>query len=231
MARAFDLLRQHLGIRKIALSIGGSMGGQIVLSWAIIEPELFKRIVPVATNAFHSPWGIAFNEAQRMAIEADPSWLTRSPEAGLAGMRAARATAMLSYRHYIAFAQKQPDADHNKIDNYKAASYLQYMGKKIASRFDTFSYWVLSKAMDSHHVGRGYTSAQEALSRVSASAMVIGVNTDILFPPEEQTFIAEHIPHSRLEIIPSDYGHDGFLVETETIGALVKSFLEEAVMV
>lgn len=227
MAKAFDNLRVHLGIHKIQLSIGGSMGGQIVLSWAVLAPSIFERIVPVATNASHSPWGIAFNEAQRMAIEADPSWKERNPQAGLTGMRAARATAMLSYRHYIAFAQKQPDTDHHKTDGYRAASYLQYMGDKLTARFDAFSYWVLSKAMDSHHVGRGYSGAEEALSKITAKALVIGVNTDILFPPAEQEFIASHIPESRLEIISSDYGHDGFLVETEKIGGLVGEFLEE----
>ncbi|HEX4851379.1 MAG TPA: alpha/beta fold hydrolase, partial [Puia sp.] len=99
MVHAYQPLRKHLGIRKIHIGIGGSMGGQQLLEWAIEEPELFEFIFPLATNAQHSPWAIAFNVSQRMSIEADSTWTERSPSAGLMGMKAARAMALISYRH------------------------------------------------------------------------------------------------------------------------------------
>jgi homoserine O-acetyltransferase len=99
MIRAYGHLRSHLGIEKIYLGIGGSMGGQQLLEWAIEEPDLFEHIVPLATNAFHSPWGIAFNASQRFAIEADASWKNRDPRAGMEGMKVARGIALISYRH------------------------------------------------------------------------------------------------------------------------------------
>ena len=210
MAKAFDLLRQYLDIQRIELVSGGSMGGQVLLSWAVWKPFLFNKIAPLATNAFHSPWGIAFNEAQRMAIETDPSWKLKNPYAGKVGMRAARATAMLSYRHYRGFFEKQFDPDFEKTDDYLASSYLQHMGDKIAARFNAFSYWTLSKAMDAHQLGRGFGGTEAALKRIASQALVISIESDMLFPVEEQEYLARHIPDARLEVVSSPYGHDGF---------------------
>jgi homoserine O-acetyltransferase/O-succinyltransferase len=105
--RIFQPLRRYLGIGKIWLGIGGSLGGQQLLEWAIEEPELFEHIIPIATNAVHSPWGIAFNATQRMAIEADGTWGQEDREAGMAGMKAARALALISYRSYDGYQQTQ----------------------------------------------------------------------------------------------------------------------------
>lgn len=215
MVELHKLLRQHLGIDRIFLGIGGSMGGQQLLEWAVQEPELFENIVPMATNAVHSAWGIAFNEAQRMALE----------NIDIAkGIETARAIAMLSYRHYKGYQLKQTDVDQ-RWDHFSAASYQRYQGEKLRKRFTLESYYTLSKAMDSHHVGRHFGSAENALKRIQSRAMVVSLDTDILFPPEEQAFLARYIPNARLETIQSDFGHDGFLVETGKIGALLKAFL------
>lgn len=221
MVGAHQLLQEHLGIRSIKLAIGGSMGGQQVLEWAIADPELFENIVLLATNAQHSPWGIAFNEAQRMAITADPTIYDDSPEAGQRGIEAARAIAMLSYRHYQTYQKTQSEETDEKIDGFRASSYQRYQGLKLHKRFNVLSYLALSKAMDSHNVGRGRGGVELSLSQITAKTLAIGIETDLLFPVSEQERIATHIPNARLEVIGSVFGHDGFLIESETIEKLV----------
>ncbi|MDP4148899.1 MAG: homoserine O-acetyltransferase [Bacteroidota bacterium] len=221
MIRAYRPLREFLGINRIHMGIGGSMGGQQLLEWAIEEPELFQYIVPIATNARHSPWGIAFNTSQRMAIEADETWKQRKEEAGRAGMRAARATALLSYRHYDTYMKLQP-GDH-------ADSYQRYQGEKLVRRFSAFSYYTLSQSMDSHDTGRGRGGPEFALQRIRAHTLVIGIGTDILFPLTEQEYLAAQIPGAVFVDIPSLYGHDGFLLEFEQIEKLVRDFVRKEV--
>ena len=223
---AFDLLRKYLGIQSLAMLVGGSLGGQQAIQWAVSQPGLVKRLVLLATNARHSPWGIAFNEAQRMAIENDSSWKTKSEKAGLDGLKTARAIAMLSYRTYQVYNEKQEEQHPRPLDMFKASSYQQYQGLKLAQRFNAFTYWTLSKMMDSHDVGRAFGSGEEALNRVQAKTLVIGVDSDILFPVEEQKYIAQHIPGATFRMIHSDFGHDGFLVETEAVVKAVKEVLD-----
>lgn len=224
MIRAHQLLREHLGIRRIHLGLGGSIGGQQAVEWAITEPELFRRVSLIATNARHSAWGIAFNETQRMAISCDPTWRDHDPEAGKNGLMAARANAILSYRNYPTFAQTQTD-ETGKLDDYRASSYQNYQGLKLARRFNTFSYWLLTKAMDSHDVGRHRGSPAEALGHIRAEALVVGISSDILFPVSEQRFLAEHISNAVYQEIDSTYGHDGFLIEFEQLTTIIKDFL------
>lgn len=224
IVQAFDRLRKHLGIVQIEMIIGGSLGGQQVLEWGISHPGLFRHLVPVATNAFHSPWGIAFNESQRMAIAADPSWKEEDPAAGSEGLRAARAIALLSYRSYEIYNRSQEESDLSLTDNYKASSYQQYQGTKLLNRFNAFSYWTLSKAMDSQQLGRGRGGLEKALSRIQAKTLCIGISSDVLFPPQEQRFIAENIPTAEFREINSPYGHDGFLVETAQLATILKDW-------
>lgn len=204
------------------------MGGQQLLEWAIEEPELFEFIFPLATNARHSPWGIAFNTSQRLSIEADESWKERNLEAGLKGMKAARATALLSYRHYDTYAAAQPRSANFPFGQEGwdgASSYQRYQGEKLARRFNAFSYYALSQSMDSHDIGRKRGSVEEALHIIQAKTLAIGIESDILFPLQEQRFIAAHIPGAEYQTIASDYGHDGFLLEFESIGLLIREFM------
>ncbi len=223
MVRAYQFLKADLGIEKIHLGIGGSMGGQQLLEWAIEEPELFEYIVPIATNAKHSPWGIAFNASQRWCITNDKTWKEKQVDAGLEGMKAARSLALLSYRHYETYDASQQgftaETELLSVDKQisKAESYQHYQGEKLARRFNAFSYYFLSMGMDKHDVGRGRVSLQAALNGIKAKALVIGISTDILFPPAEQEFLAAYIPGSQLAIIDSYYGHDGFLLEYDAI--------------
>jgi len=226
IVKSFDLLRQHMGISKIHTLLGGSLGGQQVLEWAIQHPRVFDRIIPIATNAFHSPWGIAFNEAQRMAVEADTSWKEEDARAGIEGLKAARAMGMISFRTYDTFLQTQSEKTLDKIDDYRAASYQRYQGQKLANRFNAFTYWVLTKAMDSHHVGRGRTSAEAALKKIKAKTLVIGIDSDLLFPVREQEYLAKYIPGATWDTLSSLHGHDGFLVEFDQFKSTVRKFLK-----
>ncbi|MBX2967442.1 MAG: homoserine O-acetyltransferase [Cyclobacteriaceae bacterium] len=224
IVRAFDLLRQSLGFEKIHTLIGGSLGGQQVLEWAILQNTVFEHIVPVACNAVHSPWSIAFNEAQRMAILADATWKENDERAGTEGLKAARAIAMLSYRNYEGFAVAQSEESVEKVGDFRAAAYQQYQGEKLALRFNAFTYWTLSKVMDSHNVARGRKNLLLALQSIRAKTQVIGVESDLLFPLSEQKFLAEHIIKSSFAALQSTHGHDGFLIEFDQFASILKKF-------
>ena len=148
MVRMFALLQQALGIVKVYTGIGGSIGGMMLLEWSIEDPGLFENIVLIASNAVQSPWAIAFNEAQRMAIERDATWPQKTETAGIQGMATARAIAMLSYRNYHPYKATQSETDHEKLDDYRGSSYQRYQGEKLTRRFNAFSYYALTKSMD-----------------------------------------------------------------------------------
>jgi homoserine O-acetyltransferase len=224
MALAYDALRQSLGIHKIFVGIGGSMGGQQLLAWAAMAPDLFEYMVPIAANALHSPWGKAFNASQRMCIEVDPSWKEKRPDAGIEGMKIARSIALISYRHYDTYGKTQQD-DRNQLEAFRSESYQRYQGEKLAKRFNAFSYYVLTKSMDAHHLGRGVLEAEEILKAIHSKCLSIGISSDVLYPVEEQKFIAAHIPGAQLAVIESLYGHDGFLIENEKLTELLNNFL------
>ena len=229
MVGALDLLRQELGIDTIHTCVGGSVGGEQAVEWAILQPDLIKNLVVIAASAVASPWCIAFNEAQRMAIEADPTWRERRDDAGAAGMKAARAMAMISYRNYDTYGFTQALDNNEQTDDFKAAGYQRYQGEKLVERFNAFTYWVLSKAMDSHNVGRNRGSIPNALGRIRARTLVVGIRSDLLFPPTEQQFLARHIPDATYEEIDSLYGHDGFLIEFRPLAGIMRKWMANAV--
>ena len=225
MVRAYQPLKALLGISRIHIGIGGSMGGQQLLEWSIEEPALFEFIFPIATNARHSAWGVAFNATQRQAIETDASWQEKHATAGLEGMKTARSMALISYRNYETYARGQADDTEEKITDFKSESYQRYQGEKLAKRFNAFSYYFLSKSMDAHNLGRGRGGAVAALQRIQANTLVIGIESDILFPLEEQQWLANHIPGASYTAIHSTYGHDGFLLEYAQINTCITNFL------
>ncbi|WP_262918395.1 homoserine O-acetyltransferase [Telluribacter sp. SYSU D00476] len=223
---ALDLLRQELEIRRIGVCIGGSLGGQQALEWAIQAPEVFDELILIASNAVHSPWGVAFNESQRMAIENDPTWKDRNPEAGAHGMKVARSIALLSYRNYDTYNFTQARDNPDQTDDFRASSYQRYQGDKFMKRFNAFSYWTLTKVMDSHNVGRNRGGIVHALGMVKARTLVLGIKSDILFPVAEQQFQARHIPDAVYQEIDSLYGHDGFLIEYKQLSQVIKAWQE-----
>jgi homoserine O-acetyltransferase/O-succinyltransferase len=226
IVHSFDLLRQELGIKKIHTLMGGSMGGQQAIEWAIAQPTLIDHLIAVACNAQHSPWGIAFNEAQRMAIAADTTWKENNEQAGSEGLKAARAMGMISYRTYDTYQTTQAEKEENKMDDFRASSYQQYQGQKLVNRFNAFTYWTFSKAMDSHNVGRGRDGVATALRKIKAKTLIVGIESDFLYPLGEQRFLAESIPNAKLEILTSLYGHDGFLVEFDQFKSIVRRFIK-----
>lgn len=224
IVNSFHQLKKHLGISKIKMGIGGSMGGSILLEWNVMYPEDFENSVYVATSAQESSWGKAIHTVHRMAIESDSSWNSYEDKAGIQGLKAARGVGMLFYRTYKSFNQAQID-DNNIINNYKSDSYIRYQGKKLIDRFNAFSYYFLLNTLDTHNVGRNRESPEKALNKIYSNSLIIGIKSDILYPNEEQEFLNLHIPNSKLVFIDSEYGHDGFLIETEIINAIAYSFL------
>lgn len=226
MVKAHMLLRSHLGITKIHLLTGGSIGGYQALEWALMEEKIIENILLLTTSAAESAWGIAIHTAQRLAIEADNTWKDQKPDAGINGMKAARAIGMLTYRNYELLVHQQTDPDISKLDNFKASSYIKYQGEKLVKRFNAFTYWLLTKAMDSHNIARGRAANLETVLRtIPHKTLIIGISSDILCPVQEQMFMAENMPHASYFEINSAYGHDGFLVEVEKISEHTANWL------
>jgi homoserine O-acetyltransferase len=162
-----------------------------------------------------------------MAIEADTTWLQADQRAGMNGLKAARAIGMLSYRYYETYGQTQAEKANETLNEYRAATYQRYQGQKLANRFNAFTYYGLSKMMDSHNVGRSRKSIDNALKTIRARTLVVGIDSDILFPVGEQRQLAETIPEARLVVMNSLYGHDGFLVEFEQLSNHIRIFFQE----
>ena len=226
MVQTLILVRKNLGIEKIFFACGFSMGGQQLLEFVIQEPDVFDNILLGATNIKHSPWGIAYNESQRLALYADQTFGNEDDNAGQAGLKAARSSGILSYRNYMAYNKTQSDDDNSKLENFKVCSYQQYQGEKLVKRFNAYSYNILSKAMDNHNITRGRGDAKDVLSSVKCNVLVLGITSDYLYPLEEQQLLAKLIPHSLFVEINSDYGHDGFLIENEQMSKILSAFLK-----
>ncbi len=225
MANTLEILRHHLGITRVHTLVGGSQGGQIAQEWALQQPDVFDNLVLIATNAQHSPWGVAFNESQRLAIKADRTYFSNTEHGGEKGLQAARSIALLSYRHYNTYAETQRDTGNHDIQHLPAVSYQRYQGEKLVKRFNAYSYVRLSEAMDSHNVARDKnTSVEKVLGEIKANTLVIGITTDLLFPVSEQRFLAANIPGARFIEIDSFFGHDGFLIETKKIACAISGF-------
>lgn len=224
VVKSFDLVREHLGLNSIKLLIGSSLGGQKALEWSIQQPEEFEALVLIATNAKHSPYGIAFNESQRLALRADDSYGDGNIFGGRKGLIAARSIALLSYRSYEIYDQTQND-EVSIGKELKASRYQRYQGEKLAKRFNAYSYECLTRVMDSHDIGRGRQSIISSLRKVKARTLVVGITSDHLFPVQEQKFLAANIIGAEYTEIASDYGHDGFLVETEKLTSILEDFL------
>ena len=226
MVNAHILLRKHLNLPSIHLLVGGSMGGYQAMEWSILQKDVIKNLFLLAPSPAESAWGIAIHATQRLAIEADGSWLEHTPDAGSKGLKAARGIGLLTYRNYGIMVKNQTDTDEEKLDNYKASSYINYQGDKLVKRFNAYSYWLLTKSMDSHHLGRGRGgNAYKVLQQLPQKTLVMGVTSDILCPLEEQQFLAQQIPNATLVEIDSTYGHDGFMVESEKIAYHLSAWL------
>jgi homoserine O-acetyltransferase len=226
MIAAHNRLRAYLGINRIYAVIGSSIGGFQALEYAMAISENIDHLVLIATNCRVTPWATAFNESQRMSIFADKTYFDNVPEGGLDGLRAARATALLSYRSYYGYNSTQYEENNDIIFADRAASYERYQGKKLADRFNAYSYVTLTKAFDSHNVGRLRGGVEQALSSLDVKSLLIGIDSDILFPLAELKFMNRHIRNSQYAELSSVFGHDGFLLESEQLSAILHSFFD-----
>ncbi|MEN6619502.1 MAG: homoserine O-acetyltransferase [Rikenellaceae bacterium] len=227
IVKAHNLLREHIGIKSIDLVVGGSIGGFQALEWSIMYPDIVKNMVLIACNSKVSPWGTAFNESQRMALFADSSFLEQKDlDGGKLGLAAARSIALISYRSFHGYGVTQQEEDEDTLFAERACSYQQHQGKKLVDRFDAYSYYSLTKSVDSHNIGRNRGGVKRALSTVRANTLVIGIDTDLLFPVEEQKYLRAEIANSNFEQISSLFGHDGFLLEWENIERVIKKHIK-----
>lgn len=224
-ANAHEILREHLGIDKIFLVTGGSIGGFQSMEWAIMYPERFENMMLIATTYMQTAWAIAINETERMSIEADSTFFNGDPNGGKAGLAAARGLGLLSYRGYEAYNLTQSESDNEKVSDFRASSYQRYQGKKLIDRFNAHCYHSITRSQDTHNVARGRGNFANALSKVKAKTLCIGITTDILFPPQEQKMLADLIPEAIYAEIDSAFGHDGFLIENEKLSEIINEFL------
>lgn len=229
MVNAHFLLAEHLGVKKAQAVVGSSIGGFQAMEMVLAKPDFAKSLVLIATAARSQPWAIAFNESQRMAIEADSSYGEANEDAGKKGMRVSRSIGLLSYRGSSAYNATQQEYDNMyKLAGFRPTTYQQYQGDKLCRRFNAYSYYRLTQAFDSHNVGRYRGGIENALATITIPTMIIGISTDIIFPVSEQIFLYRHIPNSELRIINSDFGHDGFLVEYDKLNEILKPFINRA---
>ena len=227
MVKCHQLLAKHLGIERVKLLIGSSIGGFQCMEWAISEPKFMESVALIATTTCTEPWAAAFNESQRMAIRTDKTWGELRDDAGIDGMAVARSIALISYRGGAAYNATQQDENPTEASfTRRAHSYQQYQGEKLRRRFNAMSYYRLSEAVDSHNIARGRGSIAEALSKIEARALVVAISSDILFPPEAHVPMREHIRDVEYHLIESEFGHDGFLVEHEKLNTIIQNFIK-----
>ncbi len=223
MVQCHELLREYLGIKKINILIGGSMGGYQAIEWVVEHPDVCNQLVMLASNAKQSAWGKGIHTVQRMAIENDDAWKKEDLTIASEGLKIARGIGMLHYRHYDAYELLQQDEE--VTSDFKISSYIDHQGNKLQQRFDPFTYWTLSMAMDTHDISRGRGTLKEVLKKINTDTLTIGVSSDGLCPIKEQKFMAQHIKDAIYEEIDSIYGHDGFLIEYEKIENVLKKHL------
>lgn len=225
MVRLQGLLMQGLGVKRVRMAIGGSLGGMQVLEWGRLYPDYVESIVSIAASGRHSPWCIGISEAQRQAIYADPNWRDghydedNPPAAGLA---AARMMAMVSYRAGLSF-EKRFGRDVRQDGTFEIASYLQYQGQKLVHRFDANTYVALTEVMDRHDVAAGGEYGA-ALRAIVQPTLVVAIDSDVLYPPREQQELVQWLPNAELAWIYSPHGHDAFLINMEELNELVVRF-------
>ena len=241
MVWAQKRLLDDLGVKRLQLVIGGSIGGQQALEWAVEFPDFVEKAVPVAATGSLGPQGVGMSEIGRRAIMADPDWqggdyygTGRSPDAGLA---IARMVGMMTYQsgagQWERFGRRpasRPALYEEFGGRFEIESYLHYQGRDIVNRFDANSYLYLSRAMDLYDVAAGYESEEEAFSRIEAEVMFIGISSDWLFPSGEVRATAERArgvgARARYAQIESLSGHDSFLKDWAQLREAVGPFLD-----
>ena len=241
IVRSQARLADHLGVDRWLAVVGGSMGGMQVLEWGVMFPTRVRALVPLATTAAAGAWQIAFSAAGRRAVALDPRWrggdyYDAAPGDGPhEGLCVARALAQTTYRSDEVFQRRfgrelsRPLGSFELWEDFEVERYLRYHGEKLARRFDANSYLVLNKAMDLHDLGRGRGGIPSALARIDVPVLTMSISSDTLYPPHQQLELRDGLRAAGRECehvtVDSPQGHDGFLLETDEIGAALAEFL------
>jgi homoserine O-acetyltransferase len=241
MVRSQQVVANELGVRQWLSVIGGSMGGMQVLEWGVMFPERVRSLVAISTAVAASAQQIAWWSTGRRAIRLDPKWrggdyYDAAPGDGPSeGLAIARMISQITFRSDDVFTERfgrqvvEPLDGFALWQRFQVERYLEYHGDKLARRFDANSYLILTKAMDLHDIGRGRGGVESAAARIASPTLVMGIASDILYPPYQQREIADLLTANGraceyLEI-DSPHGHDGFLIEPEKIGRPMARFL------
>lgn len=242
MVRTQAVVADHLGIERWATVLGGSMGGMQVLEWGVMYPDRVRSLIPIATAAAASAHQIGWWSSGRRAIRLDPKWrggdyYDAAPGDGPhEGLATARMMSMMTFRSDDVFTAKfgrevvEPVEGFSLWQRFQVERYLEYQGDKLVRRFDANSYLLLTKAMDLHDVGRGRGGYEPAFARLRAPVLSVGISSDILYPAHQAREIADlaaaaGVPASYAEL-DSPHGHDGFLIETDMLGDILRPFLD-----
>ncbi len=239
MVRLQVKLLDHLGIEKLLTVSGGSMGGMQTLEWAAHWPERLVSAIPIATTARHSAQQIAFNEVGRQAIMADPDWAEGNYHAGQPPARGLSVARMVGHITYMSdesmrekFGRRLRDKEKYGYDfsiDFEVESYLRYRGSQFVNRFDANSYLYITKAMDYFDLANGTGSLADAFAGANVRFLVISFTSDWLYPSYQSVDVVQALRSRNRDVayveLPSNYGHDAFLVDIGEQTEVVRGFL------
>ncbi len=240
MVNAQKALIDHLGIKQLLCVVGGSMGGMQVLQWAVAYPDMVRLAIPIATTARLSAQSIAFNAVGRHAIMADPEWKEGRYYGGPGPARGLSIARMIGHITYLSDAsmhakfgrdlRDRSTPAYDLVTEYQVESYLNYQGDEFVKRFDANSYLYITKAMDYFDLSQPSGDLRKELARARAAFLVVSFSSDWLFPSYASKEIVSALRRNNIDVsyaeIQSDYGHDAFLLEVDTLTRLIVSFLE-----
>lgn len=230
-------LADQLGIQGIHSVIGGSLGGLQALEWSWLDQERVRSVISIAASGRHSAWCIAWNEAQRMALQSDANYRNgdyRQDAPPTQGLAAARAVAMVSYRspqslnerfsrHLLSRTRGE---EGHESDDFAVRSWIRFHGDTLVNRFDAHSYRILLDAMDTHDISRGRGDYFTELGKKCTPMLIGSISSDALYVPDDQLELVKYLPNAELLIIPSAHGHDGFLIDVPNFAKKISVFLE-----
>lgn len=232
MVRTQKRLLDALQIDHLLLVLGGSIGGMQAMQWAVTYPDMMDGVINVAAPGYSSAQAIAYSQIARQAIRLDPDWQdgnyygTPGPTKGLS---LARSLGMVTYRSELSMQGKF--GRRMRGGQFEIENYLDYQGDKLVRRFDANSYLYLLKALDLFDLGAGYSSYTDALARIKARVLTVGVSSDALYPSYQQRELAEAMKtagvRSEYVQIDSGHGHDGFLIDFHLLRPILLKFIHK----
>ena len=232
MVQVQKRLLDLLGIKHVKLIIGGSMGGMQSLEWAVTYPNFMDGVMAIAAPGYSSSQSIAYNKVARQAITLDPGWQGgnyyggNGPEKGLA---IARSVGMITYQSEVSMEGKFGRKRRNGC--FEIENYLDHQGNNLARRFDANSYLYLLRVLDYYNLSDSCKSYEGALAQIRGKVMVVGVSSDILYPPYQQEELVEAMRHCGVDaeyaLLESPHGHDGFLIDFHLLRPLINEFIKK----